>query len=65
MRIESDNHGDTAGGLSVLSRGRNDGLVSAMNAVKDADGEEEGASQGAQFFNRLKDLHHVALVPNQ
>ena len=32
--------------------------MSAMNAVEDTDREEERTAQGAQVFDRLKDLHH-------
>src|SRR2546428_709047 len=45
MRTECNYHRRSIGGPRMIGRRRDDRLVSAMNAVKDSDGQEQGAGQ--------------------
>ena len=57
MRIERDHDRCTVGGVRVPGRGRNHGLMTAMNSVEDADGEKERAGEGGKIGDGMNDLH--------
>jgi hypothetical protein len=56
MRIEGDDHRCAVGRMSVPRGGGNDGLMPAMNAVKDADSEKKRTPQGSQVVDGTKNL---------
>src|SRR3954467_13405229 len=57
MRIERDDDRRAIGGVGVTSRGGDDFLVSAVDTVKDAYGEENRAAQGTQLGNVAQRFH--------
>ena len=59
MRIEGDDDRRSVRSLGVIGGSRNHRLMSAMNAVEDADGEKERTMQARQFRNGVEDFHHA------
>ena len=44
-------------GVRVARRSGNHGLVAEVNAVKNADGEEEGTVEGGEIRDGVEDFH--------
>ena len=59
MRIERDDDGGAARFGRVVRRSRDHGLVAEVNAVKNADGEEEGTVEGGEIRYGVEHFHPI------
>ena len=57
MGVERDHHGSAIGRVRVPCRGRDDRLVTEMEAVEDANGKEKGTAEGGEVRNGMERLH--------
>jgi len=57
MRIEGNHNRRSILGMGMSRGSRNDRLMSEMDTVERADGEEERAGQVRQVGNGMKDFH--------
>ena len=57
VRVEGDDDRCTLFSAGVVGRSGNDRLMSAMNAVKNADGEKEGTGQARELGDGMKNFH--------
>src|SRR5215475_1357381 len=58
MRIECDDNRRSIHRARMLRGSRNHCLMSAMNAIEDADREKKGTAQALELGNRLQDFHY-------